>query len=131
MRRIKKITIMNRKFKQRWHPIINPNEPLLDAHYCVVYKTKGFLTFAGQPSWNLVSLNSVLVCCLKFVLLVLDKQSQCVGTRLCNRSRLSCELTASQLVDSATRSHTGSHNRLDLIQSIVLTHYVCNGYIYI
>jgi hypothetical protein len=28
----------------------------------------------------------------------------------------------------ATRSNTGSHNRLDLIQSLVPTHYVCNGY---
>jgi hypothetical protein len=26
----------------------------------------------------------------------------------------------------ATRSDTGSHNRLDLIQSLVPTHYVCN-----
>jgi hypothetical protein len=29
-----------------------------------------------------------------------------------------------------TRSDTGSHNRLDLIKSIVPPHYVCNGYIY-
>ena len=29
----------------------------------------------------------------------------------------------------ATRSDTGSHNRLDLIQSLVPPHYVCNGYI--
>jgi hypothetical protein len=36
------------------------------------------------------------------------------------------ELTASQL---ATRSDTSSHNRLDLIQSLVPPHYVCNGYI--
>jgi len=41
------------------------------------------------------------------------------------------ELIASQLVAVATRSDTGSHNRLDLIQSLVPTHYVCNGYIYI
>jgi len=39
------------------------------------------------------------------------------------------ELTASQLVAIATRSDTGSHNRLDLIQSLVPPHYVCNGYI--
>jgi len=37
------------------------------------------------------------------------------------------ELTASQLV--ATRSDTGSHNRLNLIQSLVPPHYVCFGYI--
>jgi hypothetical protein len=29
----------------------------------------------------------------------------------------------------ATRSDTGSHNRLDLIQSLVPPHYVCNGYV--
>jgi hypothetical protein len=29
----------------------------------------------------------------------------------------------------ATRSDTGTHNRLDLIQSLVPTHYVCNGYL--
>ena len=28
-----------------------------------------------------------------------------------------------------TRSDPASHNRLDLIQSLVPTHYVCNGYI--
>ena len=37
------------------------------------------------------------------------------------------ELTVSQLV--VTRSDTGSHNRLDLIQSLVPPHYVCNGYL--
>jgi hypothetical protein len=36
-----------------------------------------------------------------------------------------CELTASQLVNIATRSDTGSHNRRDLIQSLVPTHYMC------
>jgi hypothetical protein len=39
------------------------------------------------------------------------------------------ELIASQLVAIATRSDTGSHNRLDLIQNIVPTHYVCNAYL--
>jgi hypothetical protein len=29
----------------------------------------------------------------------------------------------------ATRSDPASHNRLDLMQSLVPTHYVCNGYI--
>ena len=47
----------------------------------------------------------------------------------CIRSCLLRELTASQLVAIATRSNTGSHNRLDLIQSLVPPHYVCNGYI--
>ena len=45
------------------------------------------------------------------------------------RSCLLRELTASQLVAIATRSDTGSHNRLDLIQSLVPPHYVCNGYV--
>ena len=40
------------------------------------------------------------------------------------------ELIASQLVAIATCCDTGSHNRLDLIQSLVPPHYVCNGYIY-
>ena len=40
------------------------------------------------------------------------------------------ELTASQLVAIATRSDTGSHNILDLIQSLVSPHYVCNGYVH-
>jgi hypothetical protein len=39
------------------------------------------------------------------------------------------ELTASQLVAIATRSDPGSHNRLDLMQSLVPPHYVCNGYV--
>ena len=37
--------------------------------------------------------------------------TQCVGTKLCIRSRLLCELTASQLVALATRSDTGSHSK--------------------
>jgi hypothetical protein len=39
------------------------------------------------------------------------------------------ELTGSQLVAFATRSDTDSQNKLDLIQSLVPTHYVCNGYL--
>ena len=54
----------------------------------------------------------------------------CFGTRLCIRSCLYRELTASQLVDIVIRSDTGSHNRLDLIQSLIPTRYVCNGYVY-
>jgi hypothetical protein len=44
-------------------------------------------------------------------------------------SCLLCEQTASQLVAIATRSDTASHNRQDLIQSLVPPHYVCNGYL--
>jgi hypothetical protein len=55
---------------------------------------------------------------------------KCVGTRLYIRSCLLREQTVSQLVAIATRSDTGSHYRLDLIQSLVRPHYVCNGYIY-
>ena len=40
------------------------------------------------------------------------------------------DLTASQHVAFVTRSDTGSHNSLDLIQSLVPPHYVCNGYLY-
>jgi hypothetical protein len=39
------------------------------------------------------------------------------------RSRLSHELAI------ATHSDTGSHNKLDLLQSFVPTHFVCNWYI--
>jgi hypothetical protein len=53
----------------------------------------------------------------------------CVGTTFCIRSCLLCEQTASQLVAIATRSDTGSYNRLDLIQHVVPPHYVCNGYL--
>ena len=52
-----------------------------------------------------------------------------ITTRFCIRWSLSCELTASQLVVTATRSDTDSQDRLDLIQSIVPTHYTCNGYV--
>jgi hypothetical protein len=48
---------------------------------------------------------------------------------LCMKSRLLHELTASLLVTITTCSDTGSHNRLDLIQSLVPTHHVCNGYL--
>ena len=54
----------------------------------------------------------------------------CVGTRLYIMSCLLRELTASQFVSSATRSDTGSYDSLDLIQSLVPTHYVCNGYVF-
>ena len=39
------------------------------------------------------------------------------------------ELSASQLVALVTCSDTGSHNMLDLIQSLVPPHYVCNEYV--
>ena len=41
---------------------------------------------------------------------------------------LFCELTASKLVTIAICSDTGSHNMFDLIQSLVPTHFICNGY---
>ena len=41
--------------------------------------------------------------------------------KTCIRSRLSCELTTSLLVAIATHSDTGSHNQLDLLQSLVYT----------
>jgi hypothetical protein len=46
------------------------------------------------------------------------------------RSCLLRELTASQLVTIVTRSDTGSHNILDLMQCLVPPHYVCNGYLW-
>jgi hypothetical protein len=38
--------------------------------------------------------------------------------------------TVYQVLSVATRSDTGSHNRLDLIQSLVPPHYACNGYLF-
>ena len=50
----------------------------------------------------------------------------CLGFNSC----LLLELTASQLLAIAKSSDTDSHNRLDLIYSLVPTHYVCNGYLF-
>ena len=80
------------------------------------------------PSEYCTKFNSTFVICLKFVFIeMLDKliHTQCVGTRLYIRSCLLCELTALQLVSTVTRSDPGSHNRLDLIHSLVPTHFVC------
>jgi hypothetical protein len=41
------------------------------------------------------------------------------------RSCLLSDLTASELVAFATRGDIGSQNRLDLIQRLVSSHYVC------
>ena len=46
------------------------------------------------------------------------------------RSCMLRELTPSLLVAISTRSETGSHNRLDLIQSLVPTHYVCKAFLF-
>ena len=37
--------------------------------------------------------------------------------------------SASQLVVTAIRVDTGSYNRFDLIQSLIPTRYLCNGYV--
>ena len=37
--------------------------------------------------------------------------------------------TLFQVSSVATRSDTGSYNMLDLVQSLVPAHYVCNGYV--
>jgi hypothetical protein len=52
-----------------------------------------------------------------------------IGTILCIRSRLLRELTASLFIAMATRSDTGSHNRHDIMQSLVPTHYARNGFV--
>ena len=38
--------------------------------------------------------------------------------------------TLYQVFPVVTRNDAGSHNRVDLIQSLVPPHYVCNGYLY-
>jgi hypothetical protein len=48
-----------------------------------------------------------------------------------SRSCLLREQIAPQLVMIATCSDTCSHNRLDLIQSLVPPHYICNGYTFL
>jgi hypothetical protein len=60
-----------------------------------------------------VNLISTLVICLKFVFIEMLRH---VGTRLCIRSCLLHELTASQLVAIVTHSDTGSHNNCKLRQ---------------
>jgi hypothetical protein len=45
------------------------------------------------------------------------------------RSRLLYQLTASPLVVIAIRGDTGSFYRFDLIQSLIPTRYLCNGYV--
>ena len=72
--------------------------------------------------------NSTLVIRLKFVFIeMLDKLITYIqlNIRYCPLR----ELTASQLFATANRSVTGSHNGIDLIQSRVPPHYVCNGYL--
>ena len=79
------------------------------------------------PEYCKANLISTLVICLKFVFIeswINLLHTLCVGTRRCIRSCLLCEQIASQLVAYATCSDTGSHNRLDLIQSLLPPHYV-------
>jgi hypothetical protein len=52
-----------------------------------------------------------------------------IDVRVTVTGSLLCELTVSLLIAITNRSDTGSHNRLDLKQSLVPTHYVCNGYL--
>jgi hypothetical protein len=47
---------------------------------------------------------------------------ECGGTKLCSRSSLLCEPVS-------LRVAVNSHNRQDLIHSLVPTHYVCNKFI--
>jgi hypothetical protein len=65
--------------------------------------------------------NSTLAICLKFVFIeMLDKLITYI---------VWWYKTLYQVLPIATRSDTGSHNRLNLIQSLVPPHYVCNRYI--
>jgi hypothetical protein len=101
---------------------------------CFVSHSNGMTSCQSSSTEN-VSCNVVLffyhqcgdtTSCIRHI--VSDRR-QCGGTKLCIRSCLLRDLTASQIVAIATRSDTASHNRLDLIQSLVPPHYVCNGYV--
>ena len=78
------------------------------------------MVFLRELPKKVVKINSTLDICLKFFFLL---------KRLRIRFCLLRELTASQLVAITTRSDTRSHNRLDLIHSLLPTHYISNGYI--
>jgi hypothetical protein len=91
-----------------------------------------FINFFGQlKDW--VGQVLFLVSCPKGqVEKYVNVEAWVCGRRLCIRSCLLHELTASQVVAIFTWSDTGSHNGLlDLIQSLVPTHYVCNGYLWV
>jgi hypothetical protein len=109
---------------------------ILNATLALVKERK---KITWRHAQNVVSLwehctnfNSTLVICLKFVFIeMLDKLITC---KVCWYKTLyqiwpvawtNCITTRRY----ATRSDPGSHNRLDLMQSLVSPHYVCNGYI--
>jgi hypothetical protein len=82
--------------------------------------------------YKFVNFNSTFVICLKLVFI--EMLNKLITYIVCwyktfIRSCLLCELTASLLISMATHSYTDSHYSLDLIQSLVPPHYVCNGYI--
>ena len=80
-----------------------------------------------------VNFNPTLIICLKFVFIeMLDKLITYIMFWYKTMYQILpvSRTNASQLVDIVIRSDTGSHNRLDLIQSLVPTRYVSNGYVY-
>ena len=52
-----------------------------------------------------------------------------VGTIFCIRSCLLCEPVLLRVAIATSCDAVCSHNKLDLIQSLVPPHYVCNGYL--
>ena len=68
-----------------------------------------------------INLNSDLVICLKFDFTEILDYIQCVGIRLYIKLHLSCELAASLLGTIVTPNDAGSHNKLELIQSLIQT----------
>ena len=89
-------------------------------------------TKCSLPENIRTNFNSTLVICWKFVFIeMLDKLiTYIVWWYKTVYQVLSVAWTnPSQLVAIVTRSDTGSHNRLDLIQSLAPPHYVWNGYI--
>jgi hypothetical protein len=84
-----------------------------------LYNTLRETTFCAWR--HVIFANVTLLCCVS--------HSNNMMSWLYIRSCLLCEITALQLITFATRSDTGSYNRLDLIQHVVPPHYVCNGYL--
>ena len=79
--------------------------------------------------YKFVNLISTLVICLKLVFI--EMLNKLITYIICWYTSLYQVLPIAWTnhITIATRNDTGSHNRLDLIQSLVPTHYSYNGYV--
>ena len=58
------------------------------------------------------------------VITAFNDQQQMLNTQIA-----ALEVALAAAIEAKRAAYTGSYNRLDLIQSLVPTHYICNGYI--